>query len=246
MLGLLRKLRHKLLAQGRLRAYLIYAVGEILLVMVGILLALQVNNWNQKRIETNKELKALVDLSKEFQLNKQRINAKQNLRQSIESKFDDYVELISTEQAGYQTYKDIHTAPFLFGMTNPSHGVIDALISSGEIALISNDSLKYYLADWKNQAENLYENEQILWESGFAYIRSSTDKLLQPSYEWKDADTTQLNTAFNDLKADVAYRNNLVGFIGTNKVVIAECNTVLSLLDEILFILDAEIKKSSM
>ena len=34
-----------------MRKYLIYAVGEVLLVMIGILLALQVNNWNQSRIQ---------------------------------------------------------------------------------------------------------------------------------------------------------------------------------------------------
>ena len=36
---------------GRARNYFLYAVGEILLVIVGILIALQVNNWNQERLE---------------------------------------------------------------------------------------------------------------------------------------------------------------------------------------------------
>ncbi|MEP1140431.1 MAG: hypothetical protein ABJH44_09395, partial [Balneola sp.] len=37
--------------QNKVRTYLLYAIGEIALVMIGILLALQVNNWNQNRIE---------------------------------------------------------------------------------------------------------------------------------------------------------------------------------------------------
>lgn len=49
MLKFFRQIRQKQLAEGKLSRYLIYAVGEILLVMIGILLALQVNNWNESR-----------------------------------------------------------------------------------------------------------------------------------------------------------------------------------------------------
>jgi hypothetical protein len=49
MIRFFRKIRQQLLANRRLRGYTLYAVGEILLVMVGILLALQVNTWNQQR-----------------------------------------------------------------------------------------------------------------------------------------------------------------------------------------------------
>ena len=44
-----RKIRQELAAQNNMAKYLRYAIGEIVLVMVGILLALQVNNWNQER-----------------------------------------------------------------------------------------------------------------------------------------------------------------------------------------------------
>ncbi|MGB0347146.1 MAG: hypothetical protein ACPGGA_06655 [Balneolaceae bacterium] len=49
MLRFFRLLRKKLLEEGHIRKYIWYALGEILLVMIGILLALQVNNWNQER-----------------------------------------------------------------------------------------------------------------------------------------------------------------------------------------------------
>ena len=51
MLRFFRHIRKKLILQENVKKYIFYALGEILLVMIGILLALQVNNWNQERIE---------------------------------------------------------------------------------------------------------------------------------------------------------------------------------------------------
>jgi hypothetical protein len=49
MINIFRKIRQNLLKKNKFTHYLIYAAGEIALVMIGILLALQVNNWNEKR-----------------------------------------------------------------------------------------------------------------------------------------------------------------------------------------------------
>ncbi|MCB0637560.1 MAG: hypothetical protein KDC54_13115 [Lewinella sp.] len=49
MLKLFRRLRQRLLVQGRFRAYLLYALGEVVLIVFGILLALQLSNWNARR-----------------------------------------------------------------------------------------------------------------------------------------------------------------------------------------------------
>jgi len=243
MLKSLRTIRQNLTDKRNLKSYLIYALGEIFLVMIGILLALQVNNWNQARIEHQKELKALTDLIKEFKLNEERIKIKQHARISIVPKLKNYIRQVSSGKANYRSFKDFHSNQFMFGMTNPSNGVIDALISSGEIALVSNDSLKYLLADWKNQMSNLYENEQILWNSGLRYIEVYSSEIPIPSHNWNDWNNKKLELAFNKLISNIDYKNNLVGFEGVNKIVIEECNTVLISLKNTLTLLDNEISK---
>jgi hypothetical protein len=64
MLTFFRKIRKALLDSGRISRYLLYAFGEILLVVVGILIALQINNWNEWRKERIQETKVLTELVK--------------------------------------------------------------------------------------------------------------------------------------------------------------------------------------
>ncbi|NND94516.1 MAG: hypothetical protein HKN45_06585 [Flavobacteriales bacterium] len=52
MISLFRRIRKSLLAENRVSRYLIYATGEIVLVVIGILIALSINNWNQSRIDS--------------------------------------------------------------------------------------------------------------------------------------------------------------------------------------------------
>ena len=55
MLKFFRKISQNLPSEGKTAKYLKYAIDEIVLIIIGILLALQVNNWNQNRIELNEE-----------------------------------------------------------------------------------------------------------------------------------------------------------------------------------------------
>jgi hypothetical protein len=60
MLKFFRRLRQNLIDEGSLKKYLVYAFGEIILVVIGILIAVQLNNWNQKSI-TDSEIEVLFD-----------------------------------------------------------------------------------------------------------------------------------------------------------------------------------------
>lgn len=68
MLTLFRRIREKLIASGSLTKYLLYAIGEILLVVIGILIALQVNNWNEQRKLADKEEQLLTQLKEDIEM----------------------------------------------------------------------------------------------------------------------------------------------------------------------------------
>lgn len=73
MIQFFRRIRQALIKDSRFNKYLLYAVGEIALVMIGILLALQVNNWNQKRIQRISEVKLLTQLKSNLVTNEARL-----------------------------------------------------------------------------------------------------------------------------------------------------------------------------
>ena len=55
MFPFLRKIRQRLLTQNKVSGYLLYAIGEIVLVVIGILIALQINNWNEQQKQNKLE-----------------------------------------------------------------------------------------------------------------------------------------------------------------------------------------------
>ena len=71
MLTLFKRIRKSLIESGSARQYLLYAIGEIALVVVGILIALQINNWNEERKNRKKEGFYLVELKNEFRDNRE-------------------------------------------------------------------------------------------------------------------------------------------------------------------------------
>ena len=66
MIKFFRKIRQKLLTENKFSKYLIYAIGEIILVVIGILIALQINNWNHERLNRKQEIKILIGIRDEL------------------------------------------------------------------------------------------------------------------------------------------------------------------------------------
>ena len=70
MIHFFRKIRQNLLSENRVSKYLIYAIGEIILVMIGILLALYFNNLNTKSENLKKEEQYLINIVEDIEYQK--------------------------------------------------------------------------------------------------------------------------------------------------------------------------------
>ncbi len=74
MLKFLHTIRKKLIEEDNFRKYLLYAIGEIMLVVIGILIALQVNNWNEERKAKNFEQEILYLIDQNLQRDEIRLS----------------------------------------------------------------------------------------------------------------------------------------------------------------------------
>lgn len=69
MIKFFRKIRQGLLSENKFNRYILYAIGEIVLVVIGILIALQINNWNEKRQRKAYEIATLQDIKSDIDAN---------------------------------------------------------------------------------------------------------------------------------------------------------------------------------
>jgi hypothetical protein len=164
MLKFFRRIRKNLLSQGKVKKYLIYSIGEILLVMIGILLALQVNNWNNNQQVKKSEQLVLKELIEEVESNYSQFQSIQEVHQDLFDAIDLILFYIKETNSNFILEDSLKLAVGrIVGPNptfNPSNGAINSLINSGKIEVIQNDSLKSSLIQWNDLVFD-YQEEEI-------------------------------------------------------------------------------------
>jgi hypothetical protein len=170
MINLFRKIRRQLSHDNKPVKYFRYAIGEIVLVMVGILLALQVNNWNESRKEHILEKKIYSDLYKSLQTDSiQLIRIIDLLNSSILAQETliktSYAEIVQ-ENNIKELLIEIHKGVFSFF---PKYGVYNLITNNGNLNLLRSESIKSNLVELYDYEYNRYENIDKIMESRFEF-----------------------------------------------------------------------------
>ena len=161
MIKLFRHIRKSFLMENKTSKYLKYAIGEIILVVIGILIALSINNWNNHQKDLAKEQKVLLQLQGEYQKNlaqlKQKITMRNEIIQSSQNilKYIDNPQNVTKESIIYHLNYIVRDPTF-----DP---IVNDLIASGNLYLIKNDSLKQKLSNWTSDVFQVQENE-LEWQ----------------------------------------------------------------------------------
>jgi hypothetical protein len=163
MIKFFRNIRRKLIAQGKTANYLKYAIGEIVLVVIGILIALQVNNWNETRLEQKRirqyakslvqDLKSDIEMLKvsQFQAEKKFIyidSLKHYVNHTPHSELSNTVLWVITH--------DIIYRPLEW-----NRSTLNELKNSGGLRYITNDSLQKKLVAYESFSNHLDEDFQF-------------------------------------------------------------------------------------
>lgn len=169
MIKILRNIRRKLLLgenfNSRFIGYLLYAIGEIILVVIGILIAIQINNWNNHRIQELETAKTYHNIK--IQIVDDATELKK-IREFNAYYSDLYVkanEMIKTMDKS----KSDSLAIMAIGLSQNSNfhrsgNIYETLVNGGELKLLKNDDITRNLQKLEMTYNRINELEEVHWD----------------------------------------------------------------------------------
>lgn len=143
MIKFFRHIRQNLLIEGQTAKYLKYAVGEILLVVIGILIAVSINNWNSDRKAIDKKKQYTISLVDELTLDLTQLNRLDSAARIYIQTLDNYIAYYNKPDKSIDSLvarlKQIRSRKSFF---NSQAFTIDDLLSTGNLSLFDQDIRK--------------------------------------------------------------------------------------------------------
>ena len=167
MLRFFRRIRQDLLREKRFSSYLFYALGEIILVVAGILIALQIDNWNTKKKNLDAERAYLKSLNIEFSTNLVTLENTLKENEDLIKALDKLTGLFDPDTL--ESISEKKVALFLNPLGKevvyyPVRGVMNDIISSGNLNLIRNSELRQKIASFNNELKRVENQERVASE----------------------------------------------------------------------------------
>ncbi|WP_272023655.1 DUF6090 family protein [Olleya namhaensis] len=222
MIKFFRKIRQNLLSENKFSKYLIYAIGEIILVVIGILIALQLNNLNDIKKDKGDEKKYLARIQLDI---KQDLAELERLFQGDTVKLDAYTYL-----GRFFNSDSIPTNPnLLLSKSGDAFGihwfegkniVFDDMKSSGKTGLITSDSLRnsiqyyYRLFDEVIKEESVHNNSILKYSDNiYPFFETGSGVDLEMPERWKENSIE---------KSFYKYSNSLINLDEDQKKIISD------------------------
>ena len=153
MIKFFRHIRQKLLSEGKFTKYLLYAIGEIVLVVIGILIALQINNWNEDQKKKGQLRQYRENLISELQTDLQSLDSLNQLRVKHEGNIEKYIDYYNSENLNINLLRQKKDSViYSINSFNKSSFTLDELGTTGDIILFSEVEKKA-IAKLKNTHE---------------------------------------------------------------------------------------------
>ena len=185
MIKFFRKIRQKLLSENKLGKYLIYAAGEIILVVVGILIALQINNLNEAKKNEYMEQQYLKRLKAEFESTLQESNSAYRFSNEYIRLSELLLKVISSDTM-------VDMATLVFAIETAHYGTPPAInqnvwqdiTNSGNSAVIKNADLRFIISDYYKEIGRHWKWYDALWVSA----KKGSESIKSTILPWQDRD----------------------------------------------------------
>lgn len=213
MIKFFRNIRQKTLTENKFSRYLFYATGEIILVVIGILIALQINNWNEKEKLKIEEIKFLKNfkqsLISDIEFNKVRSRYYSFTKESIS------ILLNQIEQnLPYQDSLKYHFGRITQTWTPKINMEVFEALKSNDLNLISNDGLRNKLISYYSWSSNILNDDiagyvkiienasSNIFNTRFNALWNGDYKKYNVTENWEDLELEMIPNDYNELKQD--------------------------------------------
>jgi hypothetical protein len=227
MIKFFRKIRQNLLSEGKTGKYLKYAIGEIVLVVIGILIALSINNWNEQRKTNKREQNLLSALKQEFIHNQRELQTVIEINRNNIEGAGEFASILSPKET---MLSDLEIAKYWDkafrqeAIFRPSLGVLNEAISSGNLSIIKNTELRNMLSSFDAELQQLRKQEETVFDfrmECYQSLRNSGNfrKILDNVMEtetWYKLSSSPFENSNKALLQSERFENDIVLFIGTS------------------------------
>ena len=165
MLLIIKDMKRKLIENKKFSNYLIYAVGEIFLIVMGILIALQIDNWNNEKVDRENEEKTYQNVKSQVKEDMKALSeviAYNNMYLGQYEKANQYILANNRNAIDTLAYYAMNLSQF--SDFHRSANIYETLVNSGDIKLIKNDSIAGKLQKLEMTYNFINRLEDIHWE----------------------------------------------------------------------------------
>jgi hypothetical protein len=246
MIKFFRNIRQKLIKQGKTTNYLKYAIGEIVLVVIGILIALSINTWNENRKNQLRKEKLLNALKIEFTSNKIQLDTVLyydnkvlcGVQRLLKVDPENPIEMANDSMAIW-----LQNSSYRWTF-DPINGALRSGISSGEIHVIKSDSLVDLLFGWQDVVADAKENEVRCIEAVIdakSVIEKHVRTLDYRYILFPELNTSRFQSDYTSLLRDPMFEDYLGERYIAMKDAVNELNLVKTQNELILDLIDSEL-----
>ncbi len=217
MIKFFRKIRQKMLTENKFSKYFVYAIGEIILVVIGILIALQINNWNEQNKSKKEEMKILneIKISLARDLKYMSINLRSDSSSIRHLKI--IKEQLQLEKPTIDSLNYFYQSLLFTNSVDITTGPYETLKSKG-LDLISNDSLRNGIVYYYEQTSKYYIDKNFFLDKNFTVeyctklfntVAFVSEQIIPNDYESLRKDMVFLNL-LNTKMEEIRFKNRVL------------------------------------
>lgn len=234
MIKLFRQIRQKLLKENNFKKYLIYAIGEILLVMIGISLAFQVSNWDNNRIKKNAENKYYENVRAQITGDKKNIQGQKDYNNHYMTQFKYANEIIeNNDRSKLDTLGHIIRNLTQYSDFDKQGNIYETMVNSGQINLLQNHKIVNGVRELEEMYIYINRMENIHYDA----MMNHTVDVINPILNYSTGEIHKPDDVFN-----YQFQNLLIILMKIMEEKNRTYNQALNEIDFVTKLIDEELK----